>query len=194
MRHTFLSTLAKHKHKILPCALYHYSTSTYQIQAISAKFLVFYLLTLIHRFTLITVGVKFGFCWGKVWGVVVRRVLVLIQVGLAALARDKHTPKTKLDCRNDNNAPTDARSPLSRLAILRIFPVGADVDFIKPGWPDDLPSVSLLHLPYHLGADLPDIHPILKAGEVIKKQELLILHPDGTHHVVIQNIGFEILG
>ena len=54
--------------------------------------------------------------------VVVRRVLVLIQVGLAALARDKHTPNPQLDFRNDNNAPTDARSPLSRLANLRIFP------------------------------------------------------------------------
>ena len=65
---------------------------------------------------------------------------------------------------------------------------------MDPGWPNDLPSVRLLHLPDHLGADLPDIHPILKAGEVIKKQELLVLHSDGTHHVVIQYVGFEILG
>ena len=121
MRHTFLSTLAKHKHKILPCALYHYSTSTYQIQAISAKFLVFYLLTLIHRFTLITVGVKFGFCWGKVWGVVVRRVLVLIQVAALRAARQAHALQ-QFDRRNIKDAPTDARSPLSRLANLRIFP------------------------------------------------------------------------
>jgi len=62
---------------------------------------------------------------------VVRRVLVLIQVGLAALARDKHTPNPQLDFRNDNNAPTDARSPLSRLANLRIFTVGADVDSLS---------------------------------------------------------------
>ena len=52
-------------------------------------------------------------------------------------------------------------------------------------------SIRLLHPLDHLGADLPDIHPILEAGEVIEKQELLILHADGTHHVVIQNIGFD---
>ena len=39
--------------------------------------------------------------------VVVRRVLVLIQVGLAALARDKHTPKTKLDRRNTEKSSAD---------------------------------------------------------------------------------------
>jgi len=48
-----------------------------------------------------------GFCWGKVWVVVVRRVLVLIQVGLATLARDKHTPKTKLDRRNTEKSSAD---------------------------------------------------------------------------------------
>ena len=124
---------------------------------------------------------------------VVRRVLVLIQVAALRAARQAHALQ-QFDRRNIKNAPTDARSPLSRLAILRMIPVGADVDFVEPVGPDDLPSVSLLHLLDDLGADLPDIHPILKAGEVIKEQELLILHADGTHHVVIQNIGLEILG
>ena len=117
----------------------------------------------------------------------------MIQVAALRAARQAHALQ-QFDRRNIKNAPTDARSPLSRLAILRIFPVGADVDFMEPGWPDDLPSVSLLHLLDDLGADLPDIHPILEAGEVIKEQEFLVLHPDGTHHVVIQYVGFEILG
>ncbi len=80
------------------------------------------------------VGVLLGFCWGKVWVVVVRRVLVLIQVGLAALARDKHTPKTKLDRRNSEKSSADgcevAAEPLGDPSHL---PVGADIDFVDPG-------------------------------------------------------------
>ena len=34
-------------------------------------------------------------------------MLVLIQVGLAALARDKHTPETKLDRRNTEKSSAD---------------------------------------------------------------------------------------
>ena len=60
--------------------------------------------------------------------VVVRRVLVLIQVAALRAARQAHALQ-QLDRRNIKNAPTDARSPLSRLAILRMIPVGADVDF-----------------------------------------------------------------
>ena len=129
--------------------------------------------------------------------VVVRRVLVLIQVGSLRSPRQAHACHNLTVATRKNqacNGRRDARSPLSRLAILRMIPVGADVDFMKLGWPDDLPSVSLLHLLDDLGADLPDIHSIHKAGEVIEKQKLLILHPNGTHHVVIQYIGFEILG
>ena len=139
--------------------------------------------------------VKSCFLLCRVWVRVVRRVLVLIQVGLAALARDKHTPKTKLDRRNTEKSSADgcevAAEPLGDPSH---FSVGADVDFMEPGWSDVLPSVSLLHLLDHLGTHLPDIHSIHKAGEVIEKQKLLILHPNGTHHVVIQYIGFEILG
>ena len=58
---------------------------------------------------------------------VVRRVLVLIQVAALRAARQAHALQ-QFDRRNIKNAPTDARSPLNRLAILRIFPVGADVD------------------------------------------------------------------
>ena len=65
---------------------------------------------------------------------VVRRVLVLIQVAALRAARQAHALQ-QFDRRNDNNAPTDARSPLSRLAILRIFPVGADIDFVDRGLP-----------------------------------------------------------
>ena len=60
---------------------------------------------------------------------VVRRVLVLIQVGLAALARDKHTPITKLDRRNTEKSSADgcevAAEPLGEPSH---FPVGADDD------------------------------------------------------------------
>ena len=101
--------------------------------------------------------------------VVVRRVLVLIQVGSLRSPRQVHACHNLTVATRKNQAPTDARSPLSRLANLRIFPVSADIDFMDPGWLDDLPSVSLLHLLDDLGADLSDIHPILKAGEVIKE-------------------------
>ena len=95
---------------------------------------------------------------------VVRRVLVLIQVGLAALARDKHTPETKLDRRNaEKSSAAGCEVAAEPLGDPSHFPVGADVDFMEPGWPDVLPSVGLLHLLDHLGADLSDIHPILEA-------------------------------
>ena len=94
---------------------------------------------------------------------VVRRVLVLIQVAALRAARQAHACHNLTVATRKNQAPTDARSPLSRLANLRMIPVGADIDFVDPGWLDDLPSVSLLHLLDHLGADLSNIHPILEA-------------------------------
>ena len=72
---------------------------------------------------------------------VVRRVLVLIQVGLAALARDKHTPETKLDRRNAEKSNADgcevAAEPLGEPSH---FPVGADVDFVDWGLPPVVPT------------------------------------------------------
>ena len=79
------------------------------------------------------VGVKLGFCWGKVWVVVVRRVLVLIQVAALRAARQAHACHNLTVATRKNQVPTDARSPLSRLAILRMISVGADVDFMDPG-------------------------------------------------------------
>jgi hypothetical protein len=84
-------------------------------------------------------------------------VLVLIQVAALRAARQAHALQ-QFDRRNDNNAPTDARSPLSRLAILRIFPVGADIDFRRPIAPmissltlsNDLIVTFLSHLVYFL--------------------------------------------
>ena len=65
---------------------------------------------------------------------VVRRVLVLIQVAALRAARQAHALQ-QFDRRNIKKAPTDARSPLSRLAILRMISVGADIDFVDWGLP-----------------------------------------------------------
>ena len=54
--------------------------------------------------------------------VVVRRVLVLIQVAALRAARQAHALPYNSTSATHNKAPTDARSPLNRLAILRIFP------------------------------------------------------------------------
>ncbi len=87
----------------------------------------------------------------------------MIQVAALRAARQAHACHNLTVATRKNQAPPDARSPLSRLAILRIFPVGADVDFVDPGWLDDPPSVSLLHLLDDLGAYFSDIYPILEA-------------------------------
>ena len=54
----------------------------------------------------------------KIRGVEMGRVLVPVQVGVASLRRDKHTP-----CKNENSMPSDAAShalrPVSKLPDLR---------------------------------------------------------------------------
>ena len=67
---------------------------------------------------------------GAGWARVVRRVLVLIQVGLATLARDKHTPHTQLDFRNAQKRADGCEVAAEPLGEPSHFSVGAVIDFI----------------------------------------------------------------
>ena len=96
-------------------------------------------------------------------------MLVLIQVAALRAARQAHALQ-QFDRRNIKNAPTDARSPLSRLAILRIFSVGADVDFVDRVGPTLCRQLAFFICPITSGLTSPIYTPSSKQEKLSKSK------------------------
>ena len=92
--------------------------------------------------------------------VVVRRVLVLIQVGLAALARDKHTPNPQLDFCNAQQCADGCEVAAEPLGEPSHFSVGAEVEFT-----DQYTTIFLDNPAARITAHMPETSlPMIMAG------------------------------